>query len=120
LGLTYKAGTDVVEEAAGFLLAKELASRGRKVIAFDPAYGRNSTRPLLENICFAASALECIQKSDVVVLATSWPEFNAIQSAHWARANGHKPRIVIDCWRALKFLREQAGVQYMALGEGFQ
>jgi len=27
LGLTYKAGTDVVEEAAGFLLAKELAGR---------------------------------------------------------------------------------------------
>lgn len=120
LGLTYKAGTDVVEEAAGFLLAKELASRGRKVIAFDPAYGRNSPRPVLENICFAASALECIQKSDVVVLATSWPEFNAIQSAHWARANGHNPRIVIDCWRALKFLRQQPGVQYMALGEGFQ
>ena len=120
LGLTYKAGTDVVEEAAGFLLAKELASRGMNVVAFDPAYGRNSTRPALENVCIAASALECIQKSDAVVLATSWPEFNTIQPAQWARSNGQKPRLVIDCWRAVKFLREQAGVQYMALGEGLQ
>src|SRR5271170_2667192 len=46
LGLTYKAGTDVVEEAAGFLLAKELASRGIKVLAFDPAYGKNSSTAL--------------------------------------------------------------------------
>src|SRR5246500_3430951 len=38
LGLTYKAGTDVVEEAAGFLLAQELAGRGIKVLAFDPGF----------------------------------------------------------------------------------
>jgi UDPglucose 6-dehydrogenase len=118
LGLTYKAGTDVVEEAAGFLLAKELAARGVKVIAFDPAYGKNSTRPALDRVCLALSAIECIQNSDVVVLATSWPEFNSIAPAHWARANKHNPRTVVDCWRALKFLRDEPGVHYLALGLG--
>ena len=117
LGLTYKAGTDVVEEAAGFLLAKELASRGVKVIAYDPAYGHNSTRCALDGVGFAASAQECIRKADVVVLATSWPEFAKISSAEWAGANG-QPRIVVDCWRAVKFLREQPGVRYLALGMG--
>jgi UDPglucose 6-dehydrogenase len=117
LGLTYKAGTDVVEEAAGFLLAKELASRGVKVIAYDPAYGRNPARPALDGVGFAASAQECIRKADVVVLATSWPEFGKISAAEWAGANG-QPRTVVDCWRALKFLREQPGVHYLALGMG--
>ncbi len=117
LGLTYKAGTDVVEEAAGFLLAKELAGRGMKVTAYDPEYGKSPAHVALEGVCLAASAQECIQKSDVVVLATSWPEFGGIPTADWAGANG-RPRTVVDCWRAVKFLREQPGVHYVALGMG--
>jgi len=120
LGLTYKAGTDVVEEAAGFLLAKELITRGVHVLAFDPAYGQNSRGPALQKLRFAPSALECVQKSDVVVLATAWPEFSALKPQQWVR-NGNPKRTVIDCWRAVKFLREEPGVHYLALGlgEGF-
>jgi len=118
LGLTYKAGTDVVEEAAGFLLAKELIGRGMKVLAFDPAYGSGSRGPAVEKLRFAANALECIEKSDVVVLATSWPEFNGITAAQWACSDERKPRTVIDCWRTVKFLRDQPGVDYFGLGMG--
>jgi UDPglucose 6-dehydrogenase len=117
LGLTYKAGTDVVEEAAGYLLAKELASRGVKVVAYDPGYIGSRTRPALEGVCFSSTALECIRKSDVVVLATTWPEFSGIQAADWAGLNG-QPRTVVDCWRAVNFLREQPGVHYLGLGLG--
>jgi UDPglucose 6-dehydrogenase len=121
LGLTYKAGTDVVEEAAGFLLAKELAGRGVKVLAFDPAYGRESPPAAHDNICFAANAGDCISGSDVVVLATSWPEFNSIPRELWARNSQEGPRTVIDCWRTLKFLHDEPGVRYLGLGlgEGF-
>jgi UDP-glucose 6-dehydrogenase len=91
-----------------------------KVLAFDPAYGTNSSRPALENVCFASSALDCIQKSDAVILATSWPEFNTIAPSQWSRSGNHQPRTVIDCWRAVKFLRDEPGVHYIALGEGFQ
>ncbi len=121
LGLTYKAGTDVVEEAAGFLLAKELAGRGVKVLAFDPAYGRQSPSPVHDNICFAGNAGDCIAGSDVVVLATSWPEFNTIPRELWARNSNEGPRTVIDCWRTLKFLHDEPGVRYLGLGlgEGF-
>jgi UDPglucose 6-dehydrogenase len=121
LGLTYKAGTDVVEEAAGFLLAKELSSRGVKVIAFDPAYGKNSPPASHENLRFAANATECIDSSDVVVLATSWPEFNSIPRQQWTNNRNHQPRTVIDCWRTLQFLHDEPGVHYLGLGlgEGF-
>jgi UDPglucose 6-dehydrogenase len=118
LGLTYKAGTDVVEEAAGFLLAKELASRGVKVLAFDPAYGKVSSAPLLENVQFAANAIECIEQSDVVVLATAWPEFEAISRAEWIRNTDLAPRIVIDCWRTLQFLHDEPCIRYLGLGLG--
>jgi UDPglucose 6-dehydrogenase len=121
LGLTYKAGTDVVEEAAGYLLAKELAGRGVKVLVFDPAYGKQSPAAVQDKICFAANAAECIAGSDVVVLATSWPEFNNIPRELWARNSSQGPRTVIDCWRTLKFLHDEPGVRYLGLGlgEGF-
>jgi UDPglucose 6-dehydrogenase len=121
LGLTYKAGTDVVEEAAGFLLAKELAGRGVKVLVFDPAYGKQSSPTVHDKICFAANAADCIAGSDVVVLATSWPEFNDIPRDLWARNSSQGPRTVIDCWRTLKFLHDEPGVRYLGLGlgEGF-
>jgi UDPglucose 6-dehydrogenase len=121
LGLTYKAGTDVVEEAAGFLLAKELASRGVKVVAFDPAYGKAANHTALDGVYFASTAQECIQKSDLVVLTTTWPEFSGLSAKEWAGSNG-RPRTVVDCWRAVQFLREHPGVHYLALGmgEGFE
>ncbi len=121
LGLTYKAGTDVVEEAAGFLLAKELAGRGVKVLVFDPAYGKQSPAAIPDHIRFAANAADCIAGSDVVVLATSWPEFNNIPRELWARNSSQGPRTVIDCWRTLKFLQHEPGVRYLGLGlgEGF-
>ena len=122
LGLTYKAGTDVVEEAAGFLLARELGGRGVPVLAFDPAYAKDKPPPTVhDNVRFAESASVCIEGSDVVVLTTSWPEFSAIPREQWVSRNSHGPRTVIDCWRAVKFLHDEPGVHYLGLGlgEGF-
>jgi UDPglucose 6-dehydrogenase len=118
LGLTYKAGTDVVEEAAGFLLAKELANRGVKVLAFDPSYCKSYPPPLPENIRFAETAVECISQCDLVVLATAWPEFETISRAQWTQNTNHAPRTVIDCWRTLKFLHDEPGIHYLGLGLG--
>jgi len=116
LGLTYKPGTDVVEEAAGLRLAQELAKRGLGVTAYDPEGKANSARVLPKRVQFAATAQECIAQSDVVVLTTPWPEFGSIPFADWARA--HHPRVVIDCWRMLKRLDGQEGVVYLSLGTG--
>jgi UDPglucose 6-dehydrogenase len=119
LGLTYKTGTDVVEQAVGFLLMQELAKRGVRILAFDPAYGQHSPRISLENVAFATTALDCIVQSDLIVLATAWPEFTEIPVDQWARRE--RQRIVIDCWRSLGFLRDAPGVHYIGLGigEGF-
>ena len=116
LGLTYKPHTDVIEEAAGFLLAQELAARHVSVVVFDPAGGRDSPPVLEKRLEFAATALECIAKADVVVVATPWPEFSAIAGEQWTRPSS--PRTVIDCWRRLKFIEKLDGVNYLCLGTG--
>ena len=119
LGLTYKAGTDVVEESAGFLLAQELAGRGINVLAFDPGFTKNAKAAVHPNVTLATTAEDCIRESDLVVLATPWPEFNQIPRDRWVRNS--PPRTVVDCWRAVKFLHDEPGIQYLGLGigEGF-
>ena len=116
LGLTYKPNTDVTEQAAGLLLAQELAKRKIRTIAFDPQGHARAASILGDSVHLAASAEECIAQSEVVVLTTPWPEFLAIPAGLWGR-NG-SPRVVIDCWRALKHLESAKGIRYLGLGIG--
>lgn len=116
LGLTYKPFTDVVEEAAGVLLAQELVRRGVRVVVYDPQGLGNSAAPLGKQVQFAESARECINLADVVTLTTPWPEFEAIPAEQWARQGA--PRTVIDCWRALRHLSTLGGIRYVGLGIG--
>ena len=116
LGLTYKPETDVVEEAFGLLLAKELARRGRRVVGYDPAGNANAARELAGAAQVARSARESLDDAEVVVVATPWRGFREIPAAHWSRHS--PPRVVIDCWRILGHLREARGVLYFPLGTG--
>jgi UDPglucose 6-dehydrogenase len=86
LGLTYKPFTPVTEEAFGVLLAGELLAAGLAVSAYDP-----KAVVELPGVERADSAESAVEKADVVVVATPWPEF-----AHIA----HIPsRLVFDYWR---------------------
>jgi len=114
LGLTYKPGTDVVEEAVGLLLARELAQRGVAVIAYDPTGEEKSARLLGGKVQFAPRAEECSAGADLVVVTTPWHEFASMPAERWARAD--TPRTIVDCWRLLKHLERQPGVRYLVLG----
>ncbi len=116
LGLTYKPYSDVVEEAPGLLLAKELARRGVSVVAYDPTCDPKRMKALDSEIRWAETAEQCVEQSGVVVLATPWRECCAVPTKQWAR---HSPaRTVIDCWRALGHLEGVDGVRYVRLGLG--
>jgi UDPglucose 6-dehydrogenase len=116
LGLTYKPGTDVVEQSVGYLLAQQLVARGVSVLACDPAGNANASRGLNGSVALTDSAVECIERSDVLALTTPWPQFMEIPAEIWSRAGN--PRVVIDCWRSLSFLRDIPGIIYLALGTG--
>jgi UDPglucose 6-dehydrogenase len=116
LGVTYKPDTDVVEEAFGLLLASELSSANLPVIVYDPSADTAHALGAFTTVRCARSAQECIDHSDVVVLATPWQEFREIPAERWARHS--RDRSVIDCWRALSHLEGVTGIRYVRLGFG--
>jgi UDPglucose 6-dehydrogenase len=114
LGLTYKPRTDVVEEAQGVHLAKASAAAGIPVIVYDPLGMPNAREVLAETVEYASSAEECVQKSQVVVIATPWDEFKQLAPQHFA----HNPRrTVIDCWRILPAEDVGRVADYMTIGK---
>jgi UDPglucose 6-dehydrogenase len=116
LGLTYKPDTDVVEEAFGLLLAQELAAGNVRVVVYDPSADAARVLGKSNNVRCAGSALECIEQSSVVVLATPWQEFRDVPAEKWARRG--TDLVVIDCWRMLNHLERADGVRYVRLGFG--
>jgi UDPglucose 6-dehydrogenase len=100
LGLSYKPDTAVVEESPGVALAALLAESGvREVNVFDPVATDAATLLLGESARPCGSAGEVLERSDVVVIATPWPEFADMPVERVAE----RPRrpVVIDCWRLL-------------------
>lgn len=114
LGLSYKPGTDVVEESPGAWLAGQLALSGRRVLAYDPMVASSPVATVPALITLVPTAEECIAASDVVVLATPWPEFAAIAPDVWQRNSA--PRTVVDCWGTLSTLADRLGIRYVRLG----
>lgn len=105
LGLTYKPFTPVAEEAFGVLLAGELLAREIAVAAYDP-----KAIVELAGVDRAESAESAIEKADVVVVATAWPEFAEI--AHISSP------LVFDYWRIVPVaaFSESTRVVYPGVG----
>ena len=91
LGLTYKPDTTVVEESPGLALAELLAENGvREVNVFDPVATDAAAERLGDSVHGCSTAVELLDRSDVVVIATPWKEFGVCRSADWpsSRADG--------------------------------
>jgi UDPglucose 6-dehydrogenase len=117
LGLSYKPDTAVIEESQGVALAQRLLDIGVPVVAYDPQALPAASALLGSRLRAAASAEDCVSRSDLVAVMTPWPEFGRLSSAAFAKA---APRtIVIDCWRVLAAteLREVADIVYLGQGQ---
>jgi UDPglucose 6-dehydrogenase len=96
LGLSYKPDTGVVEESPGVALAGLLGEAGHEVVVYDPVAIDAALAALGGHARGASSAAELVERSDVVVIATPWPEFAELPLG----GDGNQP-VVIDCWRLL-------------------
>lgn len=116
LGMSYKPDTPVVEQSQGVMIAKALAERGFKVVAYDPVALSNAMTELQGFALRAASAESAIDDSDVVVLTTPSAQYKDIPAERFGR-NGER-RLVVDCWRLLN--REAIGkyADVVTLGYG--
>ena len=91
LGLAYKPDTGVIEESPGVALARHLGEAGYERPHLRPARARPRRRVRSGTRAQpAASIAELLERSDVVVIATPWPEFadlplDALRSRRRAR-----------------------------------
>ncbi|HWP58733.1 MAG TPA: nucleotide sugar dehydrogenase [Candidatus Acidoferrales bacterium] len=116
MGMAYKAGTDVVEQSQGLLLAQSLLAGGIKVVIYDPVASANAVKLLDRPISVAPAAEQCVAAADVVVLTTPWPEFRSLAPEIFTN-NGRK-KVLIDCWRLLDPTAFGRAAEYLPLGIG--
>lgn len=116
LGITFKANTDDVRASAAIAIAQNLLAAKAEVRVHDPE-GMANAAPLLKGAIFCNAAQSAVENADVLVIATEWPEFNALDLDYVGRQMAEKVlvdlRNIFDRGRA-----EQAGFRYYPVGKG--
>ena len=80
LGLAFKAGTDDLRSSPAIGLARWLLAHGARVHAYDPVAGPAASRAV-SGLVICATAADALSGAEAAVLATEWPEFEALD---WA------------------------------------
>jgi UDPglucose 6-dehydrogenase len=109
LGLSYKPRTNVVEQSQALLIAKSLSEKGHAVSVFDPAAMEAAKSVLGDSVSYSKTADACVKASELIVLATPWPEFNDVNPKLF------EGKAVFDCWRFLG-QKVRAVSDYTAVG----
>ena len=111
LGLTYKENTNSLKNSPSIALITKI--QGHTIKAYDPAAGENAANQSITRVPSAISALE---KAEVLLVMTPWPEFRGLTASNLAKSmNG---RVVIDPYQVLDGIDlEKNGFTYATLGE---
>lgn len=109
LGLSYKAGTHIVEESQAIMLVKKLLEKGYDVMLHDPQALETVKELLGEAVSCCSNVEDAINKSDLVVFMTSWPEYENLDHSLL------RGKSIIDAWRIFKDANLE---KYSCLGLG--
>ncbi len=118
LGLSYKPDTAVIDESPGVALAVLLAREGYAVNVYDPVALDAALGALPEDTYGCSSAAELLERSDVVVITTPWPEF-ADLPLDSLDPDRERP-VLIDCWGVLPADRYRSRIDIVRLGRALQ
>jgi UDPglucose 6-dehydrogenase len=113
LGLAYKPDTAVVDESPGVALARLLGEAGYTINLYDPVALEAALLLIGRTAHGCGSAAEVLERSDVVVITTPWPEFADLPIAAF---KGKRP-VVIDCWRLLSDEVHGDSIEIVRLGQ---
>ena len=113
LGVTYKPDTCVVEESSALTIAKCLRNLGVTVKAYDPMGKDNAELICGEGIVYCETIEECLNQSQLCVIAVPWKEFASITSQTFKSCMKHPA--IYDCWRIMD-KNALSDVEYHALG----
>ncbi|MFL5670336.1 MAG: UDP-glucose dehydrogenase family protein [Chloroflexota bacterium] len=116
LGLAFKAGTDDTRDSPAVRLAEWLISEGATVRAYDPAAGPQAAARV-PDLVVVEEPSQAVLGSDVVIIATEWPEFRDLPWAAWADSGA--PHLIFDGRRLLDPSALRAsGYRVVQLGDG--
>jgi UDPglucose 6-dehydrogenase len=93
LGLSFKPETDDIRESPSLSVISDVLAAGASVRAFDPAAMENA-RQAFPQLHYAADVYDCARGADVLVLATEWNEFRALDFGKLERLM--KAKTVVD------------------------
>lgn len=114
LGLSYKPETHIVERSHALRIALLLSRNKRhRVSVYDPSAMVAARAELKNNVQYAKCVDDCLEDSDLCILATPWSEFRKLTASRLKRIM-RAPRI-IDCCRCLD-IGNSRGIEYMAIG----
>ncbi len=74
-GLSFKANTDDIREAASLFVINELLNQNFTITAYDPVAINNVRNILGNKITYAKSPYQALEKKDALVIITEWNEF---------------------------------------------
>lgn len=113
-GLAFKPNTDDVRDSPATKIAADLISRGARIRAYDPKAKTNAAEKL-SAVHRATSALDALEGSDALIVATEWVEFMGFDPRKIADAL--KDKTVFD-GRNIFNPREMrcAGLKYFSIG----
>jgi len=77
LGLAFKPNTDDIRETRAIIIVRKLLEEGAKVVAYDPKAMQNF-KHLFPQIEYVNSAQEVLERTDVILIATEWSEFEEL------------------------------------------
>ena len=114
LGLSFKPGTDDIRESPALAVITDLVAAGADVRVFDPAAMANA-RAVFPKLYYAMDAYDCARGADVLVIATEWNEFRALDFARLEQLM--KSKTVVDLRNVYEPARMAAlGFRYTSVG----
>jgi UDPglucose 6-dehydrogenase len=116
LGLAFKPDTDDVRESPALAIVDELARRGARIQAYDPA-AMEQARAVLPNLVYRPDAYSAADGADAVVLMTEWNQFRNLDLARM-KSLMRRP-ILVDLRNVYEPERVKAlGLAYQGVGRG--
>jgi len=114
LGLAFKPETDDMRDSPTIPLITGLQKRGATIRAYDPQ-AMDNARTMFENVSFCRDAYDAAKDATVLVIATEWNEFRALNLAR-LKSLVRQP-LIVDLRNVYDPQRMKAeGFQYFSVG----
>lgn len=94
LGLSYKPGTPVTEEAFGTILAERLVKEGYEVVVYDPLVTNHSVLP--KSVIWKLTPVDTVADDMFTIVCTPDKAFNVFPGVF--SDDGKRNGLVLDCW----------------------